>query len=65
MRNEILWSDERKTELFGLNFTSGGNQASAQYHPNGDTCGVFFRMEDWSGKRTKLNAANILNENLI
>jgi hypothetical protein len=29
MRNKILWSDETKIQLFGLNATSGGNLAQS------------------------------------
>ena len=46
MRNKILWSDETKIELFGLNasVTSGGREAWWWLH---HAVGMFLGSMDW------------------
>ena len=49
MRNKMIWSDETKIELFGLN-----NKPHVWHHPYGEawwwqhhTVGMFFSCRDW------------------
>ena len=73
MRNKILWSDETKMNLFGLNAKGHvwSKPATIPTVKHGDgALGMFFSSRDWetSQDEQKMNRAKyreILDENLI
>jgi hypothetical protein len=75
MRNKILWSDETKIELFGLNakhhfWWKHGTIPKVSMEVAASCCGEVFRGRDWEtnqdrGKDERRKYREILNENLL